>query len=100
MRILFLFVAVLTSLGGPSLAYAGFPLKTFTVCKGEFKSSCPGKPTIHMSCEKSETPVIERECTVTENGKERIRAYTKSEISSQDGNKCGYTVWKADCSSE
>jgi len=80
-----------------TFAYAEFPVKTFTICKGENNGKCPQPPDFFISCSESETPVIERECTVTEDKKQRVQTYRKSELSVKNGDKCGYTVWKAAC---
>jgi len=80
-----------------STAHADFQTKTFTLCKGEFGSGCPTNIIQRISCSESETPIIERECTVIENQKPRVRAYEKSQVSVKNGDKCGYTVWKITC---
>jgi len=73
------------------------PVKTFTICKGENKASCPSSVNFVIPCNESETPVIENECTVTENATPRVLLYKKSELAVTNGDKCGYTVWKAEC---
>lgn len=79
---------------------ADYPPKTFTICKGELAGSCRITPNFKIGCKESETPIIERECTVVEDGKPRVRGYVKNNVSTKNGDQCGYTVWEVTCSTK
>lgn len=77
-----------------------FETRSFVICKGEQKSQCKSHDYF-IGCKESETPLIESVCTVNVGGGgKRVREYTKEEISSDSGNQCGYTRWRAQCAAE
>ena len=80
-------------------AFAAMPITTFTVCKGESQAQC-GSANFFVPPGHSETPVIERECTVIENGHPRVRTYSKTVVDTHDGGCCGYWTWRATCGTE
>lgn len=75
-----------------------FPMKTFSICKGQFEDKCYPHD-FYVDCDHSETPIIEQECTVYENGEARVRPYTKSN-KSRSGNRCGYAQWIVQCAAQ
>jgi hypothetical protein len=62
-------------------------LTTFTVCRGEYPDGC-GPVTLFVGCGDPNTVV-----------KDRCVGALKSstQISSHDGNRCGYSVWQFSC---
>jgi hypothetical protein len=81
-------------------SFAVLPIESFTICKGEYASSC-AHATYHINCASSETVKAEKVCTVYgATGKSRVREYTKDDVSTNDGNRCGYTTWAFKCVGE
>ena len=86
-----------------SLTFSAYPSRSFSICKGEHEASCGAgsyKPMIHIGCAASETPIAEAQCTVIENGKQRVRGYSKTVADTHDGNQCGYWTWDFVCNTE
>ena len=61
-------------------------LTTFTVCRGENPSAC-GPVDLFVGCG-DPNAVVSQRCVDTVNS---------TQISSRDGNRCGYTVWQFSC---
>jgi hypothetical protein len=62
-------------------------LTIFTVCRGEYPDGC-GPVTVHVGCGDPNTVVNDR-CVGG--------LKSSTQISSRDGNRCGYTVWQFTC---
>ena len=100
MRKLFAVLLSIALLVIAGITYSAFPVKTFTVCKGELESKC-SDATYHIGCSDSEEVFAQQICTVTEDGKKRVRAYSKEVVSGPiSGNQCGYWTWKFQCGTE
>ena len=59
---------------------------TYQVCVGEYRNQCP--PTaVYLYCGQSVADWAKKECS----------SYTAKQISSRDGNKCGYAIVQVTC---
>ena len=68
-------------------------------CQGEISNQCPIQP--HVPCIQDGGPTDVQKattlCTVHSSNGQEVLKFTVETVSSQGGNKCGYTVYQVTC---